>query len=248
MKPEFSHEEHEQKVASLRLSNGSGTEDWGPISKCGDKPCTKKIANEFLLCCLLDYQIKAQRAGEKGHRLVLDILKDPEDLWIKITSFSKEEWKSKFNEYHLHRYPAAHHRLWRIGNKICAQYAGDARVIWEGKKADEVLCRLLEIGAGNQISRMIVGALRDCGQITGSGNVKADSHIWRVLGRVFSGSPINGEAATERARQLYPNDPWRLDWPLWTVGNSLCTSNGPKCPSCYLSPQCSYAFEHLSHS
>ena len=241
---EANRDERMQKVAALLLKNRTGTEDWGEISKFAEKPCPKRVANKFLLCCLLDYQMKWAVTWRNGCRLVTDILRDPEDVWAAITSVSQEEWKSKFGEYKLHRFPNAHNRLWRIGAEISDRYDGDASKIWQGRDSAEVLFRLLDLRAGPQISRMIVGALHDCRQIKGTGDVKADVHVCRVLGRTFSGRPTNEAAAIEQARQLNPPDPWQLDWPLWNIGNSLCRPTSPNCPKCYLASHCTYAHEH----
>jgi endonuclease III len=227
-------------VTGLLRRHWVGTEDWGAISKYPAESCPKKIANTFLLCCLLDYQISADKAWENGDRLAR-VLGNPDDIWAKITSHTEQDWKSRFREFRLHRYPAAHNRLWRIGKEICSYFDGDARKIWQDSSAFDVLCRLNYIGAGEQISRMIVGALRDVGQIKGTGDVKADVHVCRVIGRVFFGEQTNPEAATELTRQLSPNDPWQLDRTLWTIGTSFCHPKAPECPKCYLSAQCAYA-------
>jgi hypothetical protein len=241
---ESNRNERMQKVSALLLENRSGNEDWGEISKFAEKPCPKRVANKFLLCCLLDYQMKSAVTWRNCCHLVTDILRDPEDVWAAITSVSQEEWKSKFAEYKLHRFPNAHNRLWRISVEILSRYDGDASKIWQGTDSAGVLFRLLDLRAGPQISRMIVGALLDCRQIKGSGDVKADVHVCRVLGRTFSGGPTNEDAAIEQARQLYPADPWKLDWPLWNVGNLFCHATEPDCPKCYLAPHCIYAHEH----
>ena len=104
----------------------------GVFSQADGKPWSKKSANTFLLCCLLDYQIPSEAAWRNGYELNEDILGDPDDIWRAITSVSESEWKSKRDEYKLHRFPAAHNRLWRIGTRICDEYEGDARRIWEG--------------------------------------------------------------------------------------------------------------------
>jgi endonuclease III len=94
---------------------------------------------------------------------------------------------------------------------------------------------------------MIVGALRDCDQITGdSGDVKADLHLRRVLGRAVYGEEIR---ATEAAKviQLTRNlnaDPWKLDLPLWNIGKSYCRPASPDCPNCYLRLHCVFYEQH----
>jgi len=233
-------EEKLLQVTDLLRENWVGTEDWGEISKYSGQSCPKKVANKFLLCCLLDYQIKWQRAWENGARLV-QILGDPDDIWATITSETEQEWMSRFNEFHLHRYPAAHKRLWRISKEICSYFEGNASRIWQDSSAFDVLCRLYYIGTGEQLSRMIVGALRDVGQIQGKGDVKADVHVCRVIGRVFFGKQTTPETTTKLTRQLNSSDPWHFDSTLWTIGSSFCHPKAPDCPKCFLSAQCAYA-------
>jgi endonuclease III len=229
-----------RQIAGLLLANRNGTEEWGEISHLDGNPCSKRIANKFLVCCLLDYQMDSNVAWRNGCRLVDDILGDPDDVWRAITSVPEPEWLSRWSEYKLHRFPAGHNRLWRIGKLIRDKYDGDARRIWETEESPQVVERLLAIGAGEQISRMIVGALRDCGQVQGSSDVKADVYVCRVLGRAVIGKPTDAETAARLARQLHPADPWQLDWPLWNVGKSWCDAHHPICSRCYLAPHCAY--------
>jgi len=229
-----------RRIADLLLKHRESRMDWGEICQLQGRPCSKKVANKFLLCCLLDYQMPADRAWDNGYRLVQSLY-DPDDVWRAITSFPEIDWKSKHAEYKLHRFPAAHNRLWRIGKRICDEYDGDARRIWEGKEPGAVLEILWNLRAGDQISRMIVGALRDCGQVKGeASDVKGDIYIRRVVGRAVSGKSTDAETAVQLARQLHPPDPWQLDAPLWRVGRDWCKTK-PMCSKCYLAPCCAYA-------
>ena len=107
----------------------------------------------------------------------------------------------------------------------------------------DVIKRLWSVGAGEQISRMVVGALRDCGQLSGASDVKADVYVCRVLGRAVCGEQTTPEIALQLARRLYPSDPWQLDGPVWNVGKNHCHANNPDCSPCYLAPHCAYALK-----
>ncbi|MGO8787698.1 MAG: hypothetical protein ACLQVL_10000 [Terriglobia bacterium] len=236
-----------EQIAALllkeRVEPRAGKADFGDISHLEGRECPKGIANTFLICCLLDWQQDADVAWEKGENLVKQL--GAEKVWAKIGSFSKDEWDSKYEHYgKVHRFHRGHNRLWGIANDICARYEGDARNIWLGRSPFDALVHLWALGAGDQISRMIVGALRDCGQIKGdSGDVKADVHLCRVLGRAVDGDEIsaaNPAKVIELTRQLNPTDPWLLDWPLWNIGNYYCRPTKPKCSECYLHPHCEY--------
>jgi endonuclease III len=231
-----------QRVAQLLLKNRRYEDGfWPGLSK--GKPASLKNANKFLLGCIIDYQVDADEAWENARRFAEDILGNPDNLWHCITSVSLPEWESKRREYGLHRFPKAHERVWRIGRDIVAHYEGDARKIWKGQPPDVVLVRLNQMRVGEQISRMIVGALCDTDQIQGSGDIKVDIHVRRVLGRVFRGDPFTSSEAPivlETTRQMWPENPWLLDEPLYSLGKDVCCASNPECGYCYLHRECTF--------
>jgi hypothetical protein len=237
----------DNSIAALLLAHRDAGIDWGGVSHLEGRPCSKELANQFLLCCLLDWQMNSDVAWANGYRLVNDILGGPDDLWRAITSVTESEWRSKRSEYKLHRYRHGHDRLWPIATTICNKYYGDVRLIWKDSDSQEVLEKLWLLQAGDQISRMIVGALRDCGQIkNGASDVKGDVYVRRVLGRALLGSQTDVEIAVQLARRLHPVDPWQLDAALWQLGKSRCHTRNPKCVHCYLAPHCVYAVNERS--
>lgn len=143
-------------------------------------------------------------------------------------------------KFNLHRFPKAHERLWRIGKRICEEYDGDARLIWRDRTASEVAAELEALGLGPNLSRMTAGGLMDTGWIKGRGDVKADIHVCRVIGRIFLGE-VAPDTAVQLALSIYPKNPWRLDGPLFRVGKDRCWANEPGCPECSLKRHCSYA-------
>lgn len=89
---------------------------------------------------------------------------------------------------------------------------------------------------------MVVGALRDCGQLAGAtSDVKGDVYVRRVLGRAVLGETTDEDTAVRLARQLHPDDPWQLGAQLWSVGKSYCHDGDPNCSQCYWAPHCTYA-------
>ena len=214
-----------QRVAQLLLKNrGSEEVFWPPLRK--GKPASLKDGNKFFLACIIDYQNRANDVWEKiTPKFTEKILGDPDNLWQRITSVSLSEWQTKQDKYALHRFPKAHERVWRIGRDIVTQYEGDARKIWKGQPPDIVLDRLNQMRVGEQISRMIVGALCDTDQIQGNGDVKVDIHVRRVLGRVLRGyefTPKEAPIVLETTRHMWPENPWLLDEPLYLLGKRVC--------------------------
>ncbi len=238
------------RVAELLIENREKLNDWGEIAKIQSDKCTKEIANKFLLCCLIDLQSNANDAWNRGYGYFERLDAEHKcELWKMIADMPHERWKSEenFRECRLHRMHWVHNRLWPIANCICMFFEGDARKIWQNSTLFDVLCRLYYIGAGEQISRMIVGALKDCGHISADrSDVKADVHVCRVLGRVFVGDKTTPWIAINIARDLKPEDPWQLDSAIWILGKTRCNSESPKCVGCYLESNCKYAQEHSS--
>jgi hypothetical protein len=95
---------------------------------------------------------------------------------------------------------------------------------------------------------MTVGGLRDCGWLKGRADVKADIHVMRVLGRVFTGQPTTEDQAIAATRRMHPKDPWFLDGPLWQAGLNICKVTDPLCEECYLHSDCAYTGGELASS
>ena len=239
-----------QRVARLLLlfprdDAEKNTEVWIPELEKGKRP-SRKVANKLLLYCILDWQMHADTVREKARHFSEEVLPDPENLWNVITEVSEAEWKSKKQEYNLYRFTAAHMRVWYIGKDVVARYDGDARNIWEGRTPASVYERLMKLGkhgTGPNISNMIVVALIDAGQIQGVSDVKADTHVRRVLWRLLLGTEYKANESSEAvkmARNVYPSNPWLLDDPMWVHGRDICLKSDPKCKTCYLRAECAF--------
>lgn len=240
--PLMQNQERESTIAGLLIDNREviSPDFWYWLRT--DRDPTKRDANKFFLACILDYQILARTAWGNAKRLAEDIFDDPENLWETITAVDFEAWQALRSQYSLHRFSAGHRRVWSIGNRIVHQYGGDVRNIWQNQSIEATLSRVSSTGAGEQITRMIVGALIDTHQITGIGDVKADIHVCRVLGRALTGDVLTPVQATNATRRMCSENPWLLDRPLFTLGqqNKICTAGVPKCSQCYLRLSCAY--------
>ncbi len=213
---------------------------WGWLSDLEGRPADKKCANKFLLAAILDYQMRADLVWENARRFAEDDLGDPDDLWETILGIPGWDSDIVFRHYRLHRFPAAHRRVRRIGEAIVRDYGGDSREIWRDQRPGEVRKRLERMRMGPQISRMIVGALFDTGQISGVGELKADLHVTRVLGRVFAGVRVSVAEAHRLANRMMPGSSWMVDAPLYLLGKSRCRPTTPDCGRCYLRQECAY--------
>lgn len=224
----------------LLQRGGPGVIHWSWLSELGGAWADRKRANKFLLGAILDYQMQAALVWENARRFAEDDLGDPENLWETILAIPAWESEVVFRRYRLHRFFAAHRRVQRIGETIVRNYCGDAREIWKDRRPAEVRKRLETMRVGPQISRMVVGALFDTKQISGVGELKADLHVRRVLGRVFVGGKVSVAEAHRIANRMKPGASWMLDAPLYLLGKSKCRPTNPDCVRCPLREECAY--------
>ena len=210
------------------------------LSDLDGRQADKKTANKFLLGCILDYQMRVGVVWENARRFAEDDLGDPRDLWHAISAIPGWHTERVWRRYNLHRFPAAHDRVRKIALQVKEHYRGDSRKIWKGQSACETQKRLERIGVGPQLSRMTAGILLDTRQITGAGELKADIHVRRVLGRVFTGDIVSAAAALDIANSMLPGRSWKLDAQLFRLGKSHCKKTHPSCGDCFLRTECKF--------
>ena len=237
-----------------------GGPSWPWLSDLRGRPADRKTANKFVLGAIMDYQMKGDIVWNNARILSEHILGDPDDLWAAISSRSERAVEDLFrNPPHpgrapsppraaqkgakgrsLHRFPGrTSRRVRRIAAHIAERYGGDARKIWQKLPTDAILRNLRDIGTGPQTSRMIVGALIDTGQIKGKGDLKADLHARRVLGRIFRGGEVSAGEALAIADGMEPGNSWLLNKYIYRLGRSVCRKR-PRCHECHLRDECSY--------
>ena len=210
------------------------------LSALNGRRADRRSANKFMLECILDYQMDVDVVWENVRRFAVDDLGDPHDLFEQIVAIRRWNTEAVRRRYRLHRFPAAHARVRRIALEIVERFGGDARKIWKGCTPCVAQKRLESMRVGPQLSRMTVGALRDTKQIVGTGELKADVHVRRVLGRVFTGDIVSASAALQIAREMKPRGSWTLDAQLFRLGKSTCTKTHPNCGCCFLRSECEF--------
>jgi len=181
-----------------------------------------------------------EQRGGKFPPLTL-LLDNPKDLWDLIASKRKTEWRRLCNQHSLHRFKdLAYDRLWHISKGMVEHYDGDGRKVISKNSPTLTRLRLEKLGFGDQISRMIVGAFKDHKLLRGKGDVKADVHVRRALGRLVNGQMLSEMEAALLSREIHPRDPWLLDAPLWRLGKDYCHLNEPKCLECPVRELCEH--------
>ena len=203
---------------------------------------TSKIdANKFMLGAIMDYRDDSDVVWCNVHVLAGDRLGDPPGLWGAIANKSKEEFAAIFcSPTPIHRLGREmSDRVWQVANDITHRYGGDARRIWARRSAGIIMDRLEGLGMGPATIRLILGAIIELDPVRG--DLKPDSKVKRVLGRVFDGnSSISDARALEIADMIIPGNSWILYGPLYDICVDNCKVAKPWCSECPLARNCSY--------
>lgn len=197
----------------------------------------------YVLACVMDRQIKAERAWMIPAK-VKDIIGGG-----SIENFarvSRADYITMFTENSFHRFnetmaDAFYHAVHRISDV----YNGDAAKIWSGEPSSAaVVYRFMQFkGVGIKIATMATNILARDFKIQFSDyysiDVSTDTHIRRVMRRIGL-VPENGDNDMIRykARELCPEFPGIIDYPLWEIGREWCHSRNPECSKCVVKEVC----------
>ena len=235
----------EKEVAALLLLQPRKKGQWQFLESAEkeEREATKKEANKFLFWCIMSRQLGVKAVAENSTTMIESskFLGDPDDLWNEIVNVPMATWKEWWVPEKFHSVPemGACHR--KNAHTILAEYEGDARNLWRNGSQCQIAERLRKLsGIGLAISNMTIGALRDTLQIDLPwSDVKPDTHVRRVLSRVFQGCDkfYNDEEVVKVTRRMH-EDPWQLDTPLFLLGRNVCMHADPTCGECYLNEVC----------
>ncbi len=198
----------------------------------------------FVLACIMDRQIKAERAWMIPHLISQKLYGFSFSLLRKL---SLDEVRDLFSKPEpLHRFPEEMSRnFYAAVQHIDRSYGGDAARIWQNNPPSaEVVLRFLRFrGVGPKIATMATNILARDFKIPladyYSIDVSPDVHVRRVftrLGLVSDGASL--EEIIYAARALNPQFPGLLDFPAWEIGRSWCRPVKPKCNECYMRSVC----------
>ena len=201
-----------------------------------------KFPHAFLLGCLMDARIKSDRAWIIPFK-IKEILGSFEiDLLARKTL---EEYENIFKENHLHIYNKAKANVfYRAIHKIIDEYDGDASKIWANTphSAVVVLKFLSFYGCGQKISTMAPNLLARNFHIPFSNyegiDVSTDVHVVRVMKRLGLVSKENKEECIKKAKEMNPDFPGIIDYPLWRTGKYICHASNPECGNCPFKDYC----------
>ncbi len=203
----------------------------------------KNYPHAFVLCCVMDRQIKSEKAwiipwevsNEIGGFEFSRLLKLNEGDVVKI--FQKKSLH-RFNEVMAKCFYAAI-------QTIHSKYNDNAANIWNNNpKSAIIVRRFLEFkGVGPKIATMAANSLvRNFGipmQDLAGIDISPDVHVLRVFIRIgFIPKESTNDELIYKAQELYPNYPGIFDLSCLEIGRKWCKPQNPECSGCYLNALC----------
>jgi endonuclease III len=197
----------------------------------------------FLLGCLADQQMKAERAWEVPVKLGKIIEGYQFADYLKL---SQDDLKNVFEEHKLHRFTEKMAKWYFAAiQRIASEYEGDASKIWSGTPSSaSIVRRFLRFeGMGikiatmgtNMLARHFHVPMRDYVAI----EISPDTHAKRVFYRLGITHDKNDNLdLIYAAKELNPEYPGLFDLPAWMLGESWCRDDKPMCELCYMNDLC----------
>ncbi len=241
-----------REIAAVLVERGKALFDAKPVRVAfSDDPNADALINDFrghphafVLGCIMDRQIRAERAWRIPYLVAEKIGGFDISLLRALSLADVRELLSKPEP--LHRFPEEMSRNFHAGiEHITRAYAGDASRIWGGRPSSaEVVLRFLQFrGVGPKIATMASNILARDFKIPladhYSIDVSADVHVRRVFARLgLVSEAASLEETIYAARALHPTFPGLLDFPAWEIGRAWCRPTVPNCGKCYMSHVC----------
>ena len=198
----------------------------------------------FVIACLCDKQIKAERAWRIPFELKKRIGNFEFENLFKLTEKEIKEYFSQPSP--LHRFPNEMSKnIYSAIQRIGSKYEGDASKIWSDKPSSaEVVSRLLEFdGFGPKIATITANLLARELKVKFSDyysiDISVDVHVRRVFYRLgLSKKDSTTEQVIYKARALNPEFPGMLDSACYTIGKNWCRPQTKECDKCFMNDVC----------
>jgi endonuclease III len=203
----------------------------------------KDFPHAFILACVMDRQIKAERAWLIPHEIAKEIKGFKISQLLKI---NQEDMLEIFKRKNLHRFNKIMSKNFYLAiQKIHNNYQDDASNIWKDNPRSATLVRrFLEFdGIGVKIATMAANVLARDFKIPMKDyiniDVSPDVQVKRVFKRLgFISEDASNEELIYCARELNPMYPGIFDLSCWEIGRYLCRPIKPICEECYLNDYC----------
>ena len=199
----------------------------------------------FVLGCVMDKQIKAERAWEIPYKVYLELGNFEIDF---LTNIPLDKYKELFNDGSYHRFnDKCATEFYNAIHKIKNDYDGDAARIWsDNPSSASVVSRFLEFdGVGIKIATMAANILARDFKIDMSDyysiDISPDVHVTKVMKRLgYLDQDATRDQLIYKARELNPEFPGIIDLACFIIGKKFCHPNNPKCDECPLNKECDY--------
>lgn len=201
------------------------------------------LPHHFVLACVMDRQIKAERAWKIPYT-ISQIIGD-----LRFSSFLKLSQRDLivlFEENSLHRFNETMAKCFYNGiQHIHHHYDDDASMIWKGNLSSATIVRrfLQFDGIGIKIATMATNVLARDFKIIMKDKICIDISPDVQVKRVFTRIGLIPKNATNEeliycARELNPYYPGIFDLSAWEIGREWCRPKNPDCDKCYLGDMC----------
>ena len=197
----------------------------------------------FVLACLMDKQMKAERAWEIPCKIYEEFGTFEIDY---LATLSEKKYIELFKKNKYHRFNETEGRnFYKAIQRIREQYKGDASNIWKDcPSSATVVYRFLEFeGMGIKIATMAANILARQFKIKFSDyysiDISPDVHVRRVLKRLgYLKENATTDQVIYKAREINPEFPGLIDYSCWEIGRTFCHQTNPECSNCPLNSEC----------
>ena len=213
----------------------------------------KNYPHLFVLACLMDRQVKAEKAWKIPYLVCRDLC-NGDFSFNRLPNLSLEEVTYYFENEGLHRFNNDMAKIFVSAvKKINKEYNGDASLIWEGENSSaEIIFRFLQFdGCGIKIASMATNLLHRIFGINYTDysalDISPDIHVRRVFYRLGLVDNIDDvDSVIYKARSLHPSFPGVFDKCCWNIGRDNCHPSTPQCNGCRLSTICKKGLKKLN--
>lgn len=203
----------------------------------------KNFPHAFVLACVMDRQIKSERAWLIPYYISQEI---GGFEFERLLELNIEYLKDIFKKKSLHRFnDTMAENFYSAIQLIHTKYNDNASNIWkDNPKSATIVLRFLEFkGVGIKIATMATNILAREFKMNMQDriciDISPDVQVKKVFTRLgFISKEASNDELIYCARELNPEYPGIFDLPAWEIGRNLCKSQNPKCGNCYLSPFC----------
>jgi len=203
----------------------------------------KQFPHAFVLACVMDRQIKAERAWQIPYYVSQEI---GGFEFEKLKKVNLDSLKDIFKKRSLHRFNEVMAGNFHSATQLISEkYNGGASRIWEDNPGSAaVVRRFLEFkGVGVKIATMATNILARDFKISMQDriciDISPDVQVKRVFIRLgFISKDASNDELIYCARELHPEYPGIFDFSAWEIGREWCRPKNPDCKNCYLNEYC----------